>query len=108
MDTLHSPTIHVSKKEKQKRKEALEQKILANDNGRSKRFWDKYGGLLGKCHVEGEGDQLRVSFWCDDEEEAALLLPKLNQLINDNKRDLRKQQQTVKTYQDVYDSVAPE
>lgn len=108
METLHEPTVHVSKKQKLRQRGNERQKSQCRAKQRLSEFNKKYGDLeLGQCWIEGDGDfnRLQISFLCADDDEVALLIPKLNQLINDNKEELRKQQQELKTYNDVYDSV---
>lgn len=107
METLHEPTVHVSKKEKMRRKADQEQKKACKNKERLAQFNKKYGDLkTGQCWIEG-GDlgNLRISFLLAEDDEVALLIPKLNQLIDDNKEQLRKQKQALITYNDVYNSV---
>jgi len=108
METLHEPTVHVSKKEKLKQKLDGQQRSTYLGKERLSQFTKKYGHIeIGRCWIEGDGqfNRLQISFLCADDDEVALLIPKLNQLIEDNKEQLRRQQQAIKTYEDVYNGL---
>ena len=106
---LHERKHHVTKKEKQ-REQGVATNIESNQNAaRLVEYRKKYPSSreTSHCWVEGSGggEYLRISLLCDDDDETARIIMKLEDVIAETKDELRNERRLVHTYEDVYNNI---